>query len=132
MYPAHRGYLVLLYGAAALSRLNSGRVSGFGGNPGGIPPSSGGNLPGRLPHSTHHADFLELTGKVMAVIYDRFGDFTTFRLLTDHGYEKVFQAQEPAVEALAKSAWIERSVISARVAHHRSDWPAAIVLKHYH
>jgi hypothetical protein len=36
------------------------------------------------------------------------------------------------VEALVRSAWIERSVISVHVEKHRRDWPTSIVLRRYH
>jgi hypothetical protein len=111
-----------------------GRVGGFGGDPGQIPPSPSGNVPGGPPHHPHHRreEIIELTGKVVSLIYDRFGDFAGFRLLTEHGHEHEFHGREPAVEALAKSAWIERSVISVHVEEHRREHPTSIVLRRYH
>jgi hypothetical protein len=113
-----------------------GRVGGFGGNPGKIPPSPSGNVPGHPihpPHPPHRPPgIIELTGKVVALIYDRFGDFAGFKLLTERGHEHEFRGREPAVEGLVKSAWIERSVISVHVEEHRPEWPTSIVLRRYH
>ena len=125
-YPVLQRYLGLIIG----------RVTGYGGKPGQIPPSSGGIIPGHppLPHPLPppHEDFMEFTGKVVSLIYDRFGDFAGFILRTEHGHEHEFKGREHAVEALVKSAWIERSVITVRVERHQHDWPASIVLRHYH
>jgi hypothetical protein len=68
----------------------------------------------------------------VSLIYDRFGDFAGFKLLTEYGHEHHFHGREGAVEARVKSAWIERSVISVRVEEHRRDWPTSIVLRRYH
>jgi hypothetical protein len=81
--------------------------------------------------SGHHEPVIEFTGKVVSLIYDRFGDFAGFKLLTEHGHEHAFQGREQAVEALVKSAWIERSVITVCVEQHRHDWPASIVLRRF-
>ena len=108
-----------------------GRVGGFGGKPGQIPPSPSGNMPGHFRRRiiVVRTDFIEFTGKVVSLIYDRFGDFAGFRLLTEHGREHEFRGREEAVEALVKSAWIERSVISVHVEEHRREWPTSIVLR---
>ena len=129
-YPVLQRYLGLVIG----------RVGGFGGDPGRIPPSPSGHVPGhfppphRPPHPPHPdlEPIIEFTGKVVSLIYDRFGDFAGFKLLTEHGHEHHFHGRESAVEALVKSAWIERSVISVHVEKHRRDWPTSIVLRRYH
>ena len=70
--------------------LIAGRVSGFGGDPGKIVPSSTGTVPhhGKPPYAgpteEHRREF---TGKVIGLIHDRFGDFDGFLLLTEHGDE---------------------------------------------
>jgi hypothetical protein len=114
----------------------TGLVGGFGGKPGQIPPSPSGTVPGHpthpLPAPHHAAGLIEFTGKVIALIYDRFGDFAGFKLLTEHGHEHEFHGREPAVEGLVKGAWIERSVISVHVEEHRREWPTSIVLRRYH
>jgi hypothetical protein len=126
-YPVLQRYLGLIIG----------RVGGFGGKPGQIPPSQSGNVPGHFPppHRPPHPGLepvIEFTGKVVSLIYDRFGDFAGFRLLTEHGHEHEFRGREEAVEALVKSAWIERSVISVHVEGHRREWPTSIVLRRFH
>jgi len=109
----------------------SGRVSGFGGNPGQINPSPGG-YPGTLgQHHEHphgHA-CLEWTGKVSGLVYDRFGDFDAFILETESGHEHRFIACEQEIECLVRYAWDERAVISVFAEHHRKDWPVSIVLR---
>jgi hypothetical protein len=114
----------------------TGLVGGFGGKPGLIPLSPSGTVPGHPVHplpAPHHAvGLIEFTGKVVALMYDRFGDFAGFKLLTEHGHEHEFHGREPAVEALVKGAWIERSVISVHVEEHRREWPTSIVLRRYH
>jgi hypothetical protein len=126
-YPVLQRYLGLIIG----------RVGGFGGGPGQIPPSQSGNVPGHFPppHRPPHPGpepVIEFTGKVVSLIYGRFGDFAGFRLLTEHGHEHEFRGHEEAVEALVKSAWIERSVISIHVDEHRREWPTSIVLRRFH
>ena len=109
----------------------SGRVSGFGGNPGQINPSPDG-YPGTLgQHNGHphgHA-CLEWTGKVSGLVYDRFGDFDAFILETESGHEHRFIAREQEIECLVRYAWDERAVISVFAEHHRKDWPVSIVLR---
>ena len=125
-YPVLKRYLSVVIG----------RVGGFGGNPGKIPPSPSGNVPGHPIHPQppphHRPGIMEYTGKVVALIYGRFGDFAGFKLLSEHGHEHEFHGREPAVEALVKSAWIERSVISVHVEEHRREHPTSIVLRRYH
>ena len=54
----------------------------------------------------------EITGKVVAIDYDRFGDFSGFTVLSEHGRELHFHAREPKIEDLVYRAWVERSIIS--------------------
>jgi hypothetical protein len=75
---------------------------------------------------------IEFTGKIEALIYDRFGDFAGFKLRTEQGHEHEFRGRELAIETLVKGAWIERSVVSVHVEEHRRDWPTSIVLRRYH
>jgi len=129
-YPVLKRYLGLIIG----------RVGGFGGDPGQIPPSPSGTVPGHYPPPCpepepprhRREEIIEFTGKVVSLIYDRFGDFAGFKLITEHGHEHEFSGREEAVEELVKSAWIERSVISVHVEEHRRDWPTSIVLRRYH
>src|SRR5262249_39567099 len=112
-------------------KLVSGRVHGFGGNPGGVPPSPYGNVPGHRHHpgyDRHHDR--HYTGKVVGVAYDRFGDFAGFTLLTEHGHEQHFRGREREIETLVRQAWLDRFVVTVHVEGQHSDWPSSIVLRH--
>jgi hypothetical protein len=121
-YPVLQRYLGLV----------AGRVGGFGGDPGKVPPSPGGDVPGlpkpKEPHH-HREHIIVVTGKVVSLLYDRFGDFAGFVLLSEHGHEHAFRGREPAIESLVKSAWVERTVISVHAERDRNDWPTSIVLR---
>ncbi len=113
-------------------KLISGRVEGFGGNPGAILPSPYGYAPGHPGHThhpSHHHD-QHYTGKVIGIAYDRFGDFAGFTLLTEHGHEHHFRGREKEIETLVRQAWLDRFVISVYLEGHHSDWPSRIVLRH--
>ncbi len=69
MAPSNRWYPVL----QRLVGIIAGRVHGLGGDPNQIPPSLTGYHPGPV-HGLGKAHE-EFTGKVIAIIYDRFGDF---------------------------------------------------------
>jgi hypothetical protein len=127
------------------------RVRGFGGDPGKILPSPIGDVPGWPVHGKGkghghgggepghgHGDHggeldllegLHYTGKVTGVIYDRFGDFEGFMLLTEHGHEHTFRGREPEVEDLVHRAWLRRMVISVFVGEDNPRWPKSIVLR---
>lgn len=109
----------------------SGRVSGLGGNPGSIGPSQGGFTSGggkhHPPHHQPHRE--ERTGKVSSVIYDRFGDFEGFVLLSEKGHEHCFRGREPQIERLVRYAWDDRAVITVFTEEHRPEWPVSIVLR---
>ncbi len=123
MAVSNRWYPVL----ERLIRIVGGRVQSLGTNPNQIPPSLTGYHPGPV-HGVgeHHEEF---TGKVIAIIYDRFGDFEGFRLLTEHGHEVSFRGREPEVESLVYRAWEERILITVRVHEHDRHWPASIVYR---
>jgi hypothetical protein len=107
----------------------SARVSSFGGNPGRIDPSQGG-FSGEEHHHRHYEPHREeWTGKVMSVIYDRFGDFEGFVLLTEKGHELCFRGREPEIERLARYAWDTRAVITVFVEKHCPERPASILLR---
>ena len=111
--PSNRWYPVLLRYISYIA----GRVDGLGGNSGAVAPSPPGPYAGVTPlppikplppPSTH----LEYTGKIMGIIYDRFGDFNGFEMRTENGEEKRFQGREESVWRLVRFAWDTRSVIS--------------------
>ncbi len=121
-------------------QLIAGRVLGFDGNPNVIGPSPSGDVPGHPRHPGHEHDGddqggrhvsrfgAEFIGKVVAVFYDRFGDFEGFTLLLESGHERTFHGREPAVERLVKQAWVERILISVLVDDRQPEWPSSIAL----
>jgi hypothetical protein len=109
-----------------------GRVRGFGGDPGKILPSPTGDVPdSRYQHCDYHdhGRRSQFTGKVVGIVYDRFGDFTGFLLLTEAGREMEFFAREHAVEHLVQRAWRKRILITVFVHESRPTYPAWIVLR---
>ncbi len=113
--------------------LSAGRVHGLGGNPEKIKPSpwgaygppqlsgEGGGEGGKPCH--------EATGKVNGVVYDRFGDFEGFRLLTEEGCERCYCSREAEIEALARYAWVERLVITVVSEAREREHPVRIILR---
>lgn len=110
-----------------------GRITGLGGDPGKIIPSPVGihwHIPARKPHG--HVQTHEQTGKVEGIIYDRFGDFEGFLLLTEHGEERHFCSHESEIEELVRFAWEERVAITLVTLHHDHDRPVSIILRRPH
>lgn len=109
------------------------RVRVFGGDPGSIVPSQGGEVPGpgrpQGPGEKH--EFNEVTGKVIELHYDRFGDFHGFTVLTEHARRHRFRAAEPEMEELVRRAWIDRTVVSVLVAQDDREWPITVTLHRY-
>jgi hypothetical protein len=115
--------------------LTEGLVLSLGGDPKAIPPSQVGNVPGKrpVPPSPPPAvEEFEYTGKVIAIHYDRFGDFCGFVILTEAGHEHRFRGHEHAIEELVHQAWVERTVVSVLVHKHDPEWPATLILRQYH
>jgi len=106
----------------------TGRIDNMGGNASQIPASPTGYQPA-LPAPGKPAHEHCFTGKVIAIRYDRFGDFEGFELLTEHGQEHRFRGHEYAVEEIVKEAWIERTLITVCVDPHHPEWPVSIVLR---
>jgi hypothetical protein len=112
--------------------LTEGLVTTLGGDPSKIPPSQTGAVPGKgtspvPPHDEH-----ETTGKVVAIDYDRFGDFCGFTVLSEHGRERHFQAREPQIEDIVYRAWMDRSVITVFAEEHDRHRPGRLVLRRPH
>lgn len=107
--------------------LISRRVGAFGGDPAKIPPSPAG-YPGKKPRHDHDK-LVEFTGLISAVVYDRFGDFEGFTLLTGLGHEKAFRSHEKGVEKLVRCAWLERYVVSIVVVEDEPLFPVSTVLR---
>ena len=129
----------------------SSRVKGMGGNPSTIQPSQWGlGQPGKTGgqgtggHGGRGGGFggqggtgglplhgLEFTGKVSAIIFDRFGDFDGFLLLTLEGHERAFRGREPEIEELVNRAWTERILISVFVEKDCKHIPVSIVYRRF-
>jgi hypothetical protein len=106
--------------------ISEGRIIGIGGNPGLITPSPYG-VSGRLGRGSHGRSH-ESTGKVAGVIYDRFGDFEGFHLLTEAGHNRHYLCTETEIETLVRYAWLERVVITVVSEEHRREKPKRITL----
>jgi hypothetical protein len=110
--------------------LIEGRVGGLGGNPGSIKPSPWGAygppplIEGGEGGARHHA-----TGKVNGLVYDRFGDFEGFLLLTEEGDERAYYSHEAEIEALTRYAWVERVVITVMSEARWPEKPVNIILR---
>jgi hypothetical protein len=124
--PGNRWYPILLRYIGYLSA----RINGMGGNASSIEASANGyqrptHKPGHeICHHQHG-----YTGKVTGLIYDRFGDFEGFFLLTEDGHEHVFHSTEAEIESLVRFAWIDRVVISALVREGQPECPVSIILR---
>jgi hypothetical protein len=113
--------------------LTEGLVVTWGGDPSKIPPSQTGNVPGKWPSPpVPSAEERETTGKVVAIDYDRFGDFHGFTILSESGRERHFHAREAQIEDVVYRAWKERSVISVFAEEHDRHRPARLILRRPH
>jgi Pro-kumamolisin, activation domain len=99
---------------------------GTGHGPGkGGPGEPGEGIFGKGGLFGHDRDFI---GKVEAVIYDRFGDFEGFVLLTEKGRERTFFSREAEIESLVRYAWLERVVVAIVTEPHAPERPINVVL----
>ena len=114
-----------------------GRVAGFGGQPGLIPPSSSGHVPGLPsgpspphhgpPHGGPHGGGVSggvgggggvhgavhhITGKVKEIAFDGFGEFESFLVETDHNVHHRFRSSEKRVLEVVRHAMERRDWIS--------------------
>lgn len=129
MSPGNRWYPVILrYLSYIAARVNAlgGNASGIKPSPWGAGTSSGGVQPEPIPIGL---DTEEFTGKVVGVVYDRFGDFEGFLLITESGHEHAFRAREAEIEALVRFAWMDRVVISVLVHKGHPELPVSIILR---
>jgi hypothetical protein len=111
--------------------ISARRIIGLNGHPHKILPSpwgvrgppepDHGGKPGR--HERH------ATGKVVGVIYDRFGDFEGFHLLTEEGHERTYFSHEDEIETLARYAWFDRVVITVVSDEAHPEVPVRIILR---
>lgn len=112
--------------------LTENLVTTLGGDPGKVPPSQTGAVPGKPPSPVPPHGEHESTGKVVAIDYDSFGNFCGFTVLSEHGRERHFQAHEPKIEDVVYRAWIERSVVSVFAGEHDRHRPARLILRRPH
>jgi hypothetical protein len=96
----------------------SGRIAGFGGNPTKILPSPFGGVH-EIPPEDPGKDrgLFEHTGKIMALHYDRFGDFIGFDLEDLHGHHHRVKSGERRVEDVADRACRERYWVTVTISH---------------
>ena len=130
--------------------LYAGRVAGMGGDPTIIVPTGDGDWrhPGKWQHPDVHEDHdhdrdreradhcpddddrrtevRTITGKVVALRYDHFGDFTGFVVETEHDQHVAVHSTERRVERLAREAWATRAVV--RVGLQRDDRVSTMAL----
>jgi hypothetical protein len=102
-YPVMQRYLQLI----------AIQVSEMGGDPTKIKPSPNGY--GGLPSPHKEEEYISITGKIEALIYDHFGDFEGFILETNDGEERRFRSREPEVESVVGRAWEDRIVTTVIV-----------------
>jgi hypothetical protein len=108
--------------------LIEGRIRGLGGNPATIAPSPWGAY-GPPQEIGKHPRLHEATGKVNGIVYNRFGDFEGFSLLTEDGHERVFRSRESEMEALVRFAWQDRVVIAVLSEGDAAHCPVSIILR---
>jgi uncharacterized membrane protein YgcG len=129
------------------------RVTAFGGNPKqilpsptGVPPSSGsgsghghGSGSGSGSSSGHgsgsgsgsghgHGKDIHFTGKVVGLVFDRFGEFEGFILDTEHG-EHEFSTMERDVQDLVERVWRERLRITVVTRSGHPHRPVSIMIR---
>ena len=116
----------------------SGLINAIGGNAGNIPPSlngypvkgpgpgpgpgTGGRCPNHGHEGHHHEDGYR--GKIVGLIFDRWGDFEGFELDTDECLHTFF-SRELGVKLLCERAWQERLLVTVLAecdgCHHRLE-----------
>lgn len=90
----------------------AGRVRGLGGDPAQVQPNGNGDW--QKPQATDVSS--TLIGKIGGLLYDHFGDFEGFVLETTDCQRHLVHSRERRVEELARRAWLDRSLVEARIA----------------
>jgi len=121
MSPANRWYPVFVRYIGLVAQ----RVDGLGGDANSIVPSFAGVPVKRKRHGERR---LKYTGKIVGLIFDRFGDFEGFLLDTMEG-EHNFFSREREMEALAERAWRERLRISVWAECDDPHRPLSIIVR---
>lgn len=113
-------------------------VWNLGKDPNMIPPSKVGQVTAEgsgshCPDGTHgmHGTH-ECTGKVMAIHYDRFGDFRGFVILSESGHERMYLANEHAIEELVREAWMQSTLVRVFSNEQDPERLDRLVLLRYH
>ena len=106
-----------------------GRIKDFGGNPIKISPSPTGDVKPQHPHpcAPEGEKHVAFTGKVEALIFDRYGDFEGFLLRTAERDHKYF-SREKEIAHLAERAWRERLRITVKTERDDPHLPSIIVV----
>jgi hypothetical protein len=107
----------------------------LGRDPNTIPPSEIGTVTGDgpgPPFPVGPGEIRQCTGKVAAIHYDRFGDFSGFAIRTEEAHERLFRSSEQAIEDLVRDAWVERSLVRVFSDEHDPERPDHLVLLRYH
>ncbi len=103
------------------------RVDGLGGHAKAVIPSPHGTV-GSVS-TLHRREARECTGKVNGVIYDRFGDFEGFLMMSEEGQERAFRSREHEIESLVRFAWRARVVITVISQAHEPENVETLVLR---
>lgn len=129
MAPVYRWYPVLQRYIEIVSR----RVNGAGGVASSIPPSfqgypTKGSRPGDHDHDRLHDHEEAHTGKIVGLIFDRFGDFEGFLLDTEPGEHRFF-SRERDMKDLVERAWHERLRVTVFTKRHEPRRPHTVILR---
>ncbi len=108
----------------------AGRVRGFGRDPGLIPPSGTGALPGdgRKPEPCEGEPLTEFVGKVRGLIYDHFGDFEGFTLDEGCGRVRRFQSREGRMARVIREAWRDRATVIVLASARDESCPVKVIV----
>lgn len=124
------------------------RIEGVGGQPWKITPSPWGYHPGHHGHGDHHgqgghpgqghgahlpghlrAGERQHSGKIDGLVYDRFGDFEGFLLMTEEGHQRGYRSREASIEALVRFAWQRRAVVIVVARDLDPSVPVSVILR---
>ena len=104
----------------------AGRVDALGGDANSVPATQTGIWPGLFGPKDHwHSSF---TGKVDGIVYDRFGDFQAFILVTLDGERSRFESHETRVLRLVERAREDRILTTVVVRRDHPDRLLEILL----
>lgn len=107
------------------------RVHGLGGTPpgdGGY-PGTGPCGPGVTGHHPSPETLTGVQGKIVGLIFDRFGDFDGFWLDTEDG-RRSFSSREREMERLVRTAWDQRIPVRVETDHDEPHRVRRLILLH--